>query len=506
MLKGIGAAVGAVGLVGCGTSASRFLRTNDVNLEGKRGREKDMKHPNILFVLTDDLGWMDMGCYWHPVLKTPHLDRLAAEGCLMTNFYGAAPICSPSRAGCLTGRIQARFGMEDIVHPGQLSSKPYHHLPIEQPTFARTLRDAGYFTGHIGKWHLTLPGFDSEPRISDYGFDYYCTSENRRQYIGAGHYQDPTDWLRNGEIVKGKLADWTADLYAEESIRFMEAAGERPFLLNLWVHAPHEPIVTAPEFKGLYAERPEPEQTYFGCVTQLDAALGRIFGYLQEKNLDENTIIIFTSDNGPEFMAGFELPNGEVMSWGANSRGATPFRDRKHDLHEGGLRVPALIRWPGETTPGSISHVPVSLIDLYPTFCAMTGAPEPTLALDGGDLRPALKGQPVNRPHPLYWQFIYAGGPISHRHIGMESPQVALRDGAWKLMCDMDYSDVRLYNLDVDPSERWNFAKGYPDVTARMMTELKRIHSDVNKPYPTERYLNPEITQWMAEKKAAEKP
>ena len=473
---------------GCASVAERFDFSKD-------------KCPNIIFILTDDLGWRDLGCYDHPALRTPNLDRLAEQGCRFTDFYVTAPVCAPSRAGCLTGRIQNRFNMQEVINPGLGDSAApiYHHLPHQEPTYARQLKQAGYHTGHVGKWHLSCLGLAGEPSPAEYGFDYYITLEGS----GTGYYKNPSNWTRNGAVIKGKLADWTADLYIDESIRFIESAGGKPFCLNLWTYAPHTPISTADEFKALYADRTEQEQVYFGAVTQLDHALGRLFKYLEDKGLSENTLIVFTSDNGPELMEGALIPDDRALPWGKiYTRGSTAFRDRKHDIYEGGIRVPAIIKWPGKVEPTTTSHVPVSTLDFFPTFCSIAGVTLPeNIQLDGGDFRPAFEGKQIKRPHSLYWQFNFANGPISHNFWGLSSPHLAVRKNHWKLMCDLDFTNQELYNLDIDPTEQCNLIKCHLEIAQPMLEELKTIYQDVNKPYPEERYLNPNILELVKKKK-----
>jgi arylsulfatase len=447
--------------------------------------------PNILFIFTDDQGYLDLGCYGHPVLKTPNLDRLAGMGCRLTNFYVTSPVCSPSRAGCLTGLIPNRYDMETVIMPGlpPWSAHVYHHLPVEEPTYARQLQQAGYRTGHVGKWHLGHVQEATEPKPDSYGFDYYCIMNGPRS---KSWYKEPHDWIRNGKVIKEKMADWTADLYTDESIRFLETCGDQPFLLNYWTYTPHEPVETADKFKQMYANCTEPEQTYFGAITQQDASLGRLFDYLEKKGLSENTIIIFTSDNGPELMGGVTTADGkESGSWAPNSRGATPFRDRKHDIHEGGIRVPAIIKWPGLTQAGSMSHVPVSTLDFLPTFCLAAGASFPKgVILDGGDFRPALNNRPVERSHALYWQFIFSRSQESQ---GVSSPPLALRQGHWKLMCELDFTKCKLYNLNIDPVEQFDMSNSQPQIVEKMLSQMREIYADVNCDYPRKRYLNREI-------------
>lgn len=458
--------------------------------------------PNFIFIFADDLGWGDLGCYGHPVLRTPNMDRLAAEGCRFTEFYVTSPICAASRAGVLTGRDQNRFGLKHILNSGGAPRviPLYHHLPPEEPTLPGQLQRAGYRTGHIGKFHLSMLGQKGEPWPDQYGFDHYFVAEGG----GSGIYRNPSNWIRNGEMQKGKLAEWTTDLYIEESIRFIEQSEGQPFYLQLWPFTPHEPVDCAERYKEMYSGRTKIEQEYFGCITQLDDALGRLFDYLTRNGLDKNTVLVLSSDNGPENpLFGYEV---------ASSTGG--LRGSKHTIYEGGIRVPGIVRWPGLTRPGTVSNVPVSTLDLFPTFCAAAGVELPeNLLLDGGDFRPAIEGNPVQRPHSLYWQF-----EINRfwQHTGEEyiGPQLAIRKDYWKLLINDIFSredprwhtaeqrrffraskdlPAELYNLDTDPGERWNLAEVYPEIAQDMLQEMEAVYLDVNAPYPREKYLNPEI-------------
>jgi arylsulfatase A-like enzyme len=447
----------------------------------------------VIFILTDDQGWGDLGCFGHKILKTPNLDKLAESGCKMNEFYVSAPICAPSRAGAMTGRIQNRFGMSHILNAD--SFKPmtrdymvhvplYHHVPTDEPMLPRQLQKAGYRTGHIGKWHLSMLNHrdKGEPVPTDYGFDYWFTLEGG----GKGHYKEPTGWIRNGHKVPGKHADWTAELYINDAISFIESCNDQPFYLNLWTFTPHEYHDCPDSYKQMYSGRTAQEQVYMGCITHLDDELGRLFKYLDDNGLSDNTVIVFASDNGPE---------SAVVPWGPNSRGRTPFKGHKHVLHEGGIRVPGIVRWPGITTAGSECNEAVSTLDLLPTLCLAAGAPIPEREdqpLDGGDFRVAFHGETVNRNIPLYWQNEFAP---SHFIIGSgTSKALAMRDGYWKLMSDMSFENFELYNLDIDPAEHWNLYRQHPEIVKNMAGKLKEIFKDVNGPYQKKaKYLNPRI-------------
>jgi arylsulfatase A len=452
-----------------------------------------VEKPNFVFIFTDDQGWGDMGAFGHKILKTPNMDRLASQGCKMNEFYVTAPVCAPSRAGMMTGRIQNRFGMSHILNAD--SFKPmtldymchvplFHHVPAGEPMLSEQLQKAGYATGHIGKWHLSMLNHrdKGEPTPNDYGFDYWFTLEGG----GKGHYKEPAGWIRNGQKVPGRHADWTNELYFNEAINFIEENKSKPFYLNIWSFTPHERHECPQSYKDMYSERTPQEQVYMGSLTHFDHELGRFLDYLEESGLCDNTVIIFASDNGPE---------SAVVPWGPNSRGRTPFKGHKHVLHEGGIRVPGIVKWPGVTEPGSECNVAVSTLDIFPTLCSAAGAQlpdNPDLQLDGGDFRAAIKGEQVKRKQPLYWQCEFAP---AHYIIGSgTSKALAMREGPWKIMSDMSFENFELYNLDFDPAEHWNLVRQHPDILEKMKVKLKKIFDEVNGPYSKNaKYINPNI-------------
>lgn len=426
--------------------------------------------PNFLIILTDDQGWGDLGCFGHTVIQTPNLDRLAAEGCRFTNFYSASPVCAPARAALLTGRLPDRYGLKFLCHNGQYDAPIYHHVPTTEPSLPRHLQQVGYKTCHVGKWHLSIPGLPGEPTPSDYGFDHYLILPPK----GTGIYKEPQNWNRNGEIISGKIADWTPDLCVNETIEFIATNKTNPFFVNLWTFTPHEDIVCEESFADLYKRCTTEEQTYYGALTQFDKALGRLLDYLRAEGLYDKTVILFSSDNGPE---------NPLLPWVRNSAGSTgPFRGSKHVLYEGGIRVPAILRWPHFTAPGTVCHTPMSMLDIFPTFSLVGGASLPnTACLDGVDFRNCLINEPLERARPLYWQ--YDRAPEEHRHRGalFVSHPLALREGNWKLLCDKEFSSPELYNLAFDLGEKWNLAEKYSNILEAMMGQLKNIYHEVQE-------------------------
>ncbi|MCB1236694.1 MAG: sulfatase-like hydrolase/transferase [Verrucomicrobiae bacterium] len=371
---------------------------------------------NFLVVLADDLGYGDLGCYGNTEVRTPHLDRFAAEGVRFTDYYAPAANCSPSRAGLMTGRTPWRIGIHNWIP--MLSPM---HVRESEITVATLLRNAGYATCHTGKWHLNgafnLPG---QPQPSDHGFDHWFSIQNN----ALPNHRNPWNFVRNGVPV-GPLEGYSADLVSAEAIEWLRHGRDpaKPFFQFVCFSEPHEPVATDERFTRQYARFEDPSQrALFGNITQMDAAFGRLMAELDSLGLRDNTLVFFTSDNGPAITA--KHPYGSTG----------PLRDKKGAVWEGGIRVPGILRWPGHTEAGTENTEPVCGVDVLPTLCAVAGIEPPKdRRLDGASWLPLLSGKPIERTTPLYWHFIRAKSDV----------KVAIREGDWKLVARIDQPDLK---------------------------------------------------------------
>ncbi|QDU81433.1 Arylsulfatase [Polystyrenella longa] len=439
-----------------------FIGSPITLIEGAEPKSKQSR-PNIVIMLTDDLGYNDLGCYDHPAIKTPALDQLAAEGTLFTDCYAAAPVCSPSRAGMLSGRTPHRLGVFDWIPDGSPM-----HMKADETTFATILKEQGYQTAHIGKWHcngqFNLP---SQPQPNDHGFDYWFSTQNN----ALPTHHAPVNFVRNGEEV-GQLEGYSSDIIVDDAIDWLRnRQDDQPFCLVVWFHSPHEVIATAPEFVKQYQEHEPLERAeYYGNVAQMDAAAGRLLGELDQQQLRDNSFVMFTSDNGPETLNRYGPRSSR--SYGLPD----PLRGMKLHVYEGGIRVPGIIRWPGHAAAGSVSNEPISGVDVLPTVCALAEIEvNVKKTLDGANILPALAQQPIDRPHPLYWRYDRA----------LSDPKIAIRDGEWKLLVRGDYSEPELYHLTEDVSETQNMASKEPGRLKAMQAQLKTLNEEIAAEAPT---------------------
>jgi arylsulfatase A len=410
----------------------------------------DSPKPNIVVIVADDLGYGDLGCFGHPRIKTPSLDRLAGEGVRFTTFYSGAPICSPSRAALFTGRHPYRVGIRDWI-----SQDSGVYLPRSEVTIARLLKDAGYTTCLSGKWHLNSRFNGTEPTPGDFGFDHWFATQNNAAHI------DPANYVREGKRV-GPLKGADSTIIVDQAIRFISDAGEKPFALFVTFHAPHEQVAAPEQYTALYADLNDPtKRDYYGSISLIDAEVGRLLADLDKRGLRERTLVLFTSDNGPQELLGYPKA---IHSHGSSG----PLRGHKLSMYEGGYRVPAILRWPGRAKAGTESAEPVCFTDLLPTLCAVARTTPPAgRILDGVNVLPILEGKPVDRPRPLYWQFDNAqGGPW----------KCALRRGPWKLLADAERKQFALYNLNDDEAEKHDLAADRPDLVKELRSELDRSY------------------------------
>lgn len=416
------------------------------------------KKPNIIFILADDLGWGDLGCYGQHELKTPNLDKLASQGLRFTNFYVCGSVCSPSRAAFTTGQFPARVKIHDYLRvdptPAQQAAGTAPFLDPKTPTLARALKEAGYATGHFGKWHLgASPG---APSPAEYGYD-TSTTVNSNGPGWTDEQKDPFFRAKSSELI------------VDEAIKFIEGNKDKPFYINVWSLVPHAVLnPTEEQTKPYQRFRPKaPDRgtklVYYSSVGDLDAQIGRLLNKLDELKLTDNTIVLFSSDNGPE-----EIGLTEAAHSGIGSPG--PFRGRKRSLYDGGIRVPFIIRWPGAAPAGTVNDTSVvAAVDLMPTLAKAAGAKLPAGArLDGEDVGEILRGSARQRSTTLFWEYRFPmlGHPMHH------SPQLAVRDGDWKLLMNADGSRIELYDLSKHGVEFDNVADRHPDVAKRLSEKL----------------------------------
>lgn len=411
--------------------------------------------PNIVVLLCDDLGYGDLSCFAHPTIQSPNLDRLATQGMKLTHCYSASPVCSPSRAGLMTGRSPNRLGIRDWI-PANSSV----FLRPGEVTLASLLRRAGYRTCHVGKWHLNSRTDGSETTPGDAGFEHWLYTQNN----AAPNHVNPTNFIRNGKPA-GPLKGASSHLLLEEATRWLDGVGNQPFFLNVWFHESHEPVAATDEFLALYGNETNLDRRhYYGDVSQMDAAVGKLLKYLDDHELRQNTFIYFSSDNGPETLNRYKGANRSYGSPG-------PLRGMKLHITEAGYRVPGIICWPGRVKPGSISAEPVCSLDLLPTACALAGIEPPRdRALDGANILPLFEGKPIQRPHPLYWQYDFA---ISRPW------KVSLRDGPWKLLANASLDEFELYDLNDDTGEKQDLARQHPDRVQAMAAVMKKLHAEI---------------------------
>jgi len=438
--------------------------------------------PNILLIIADDLGYGDLASYGHPVIATPHLDALAASGLRLTEYYAPSALCSPSRAGLLTGRHPYRSGIRSWIPP---ASGVY--LRAEERTLAEVLGDAGYQTALIGKWHLNSDlGNAQEPQPQDQGFEVF---------FGHNAYQIPSNRdpvnLYRGRRPAGPQRGYTADLYVSEALAWLAARdARRPFFLTLSMAEPHTTIANPPAWNARYARftrgeavpipsgLPEPPLSllvprgpgeYYANVSYLDDQLGRLLAWLQDAGLAGETVVAFVSDNGPVTADWFQWHE-------VNAHGSTGgLRGRKHMLYEGGIRVPALLRVPGLTEPGSSRGGAVTGLDLFNTLAALAGAEVPDdRPLDGADLSAWLAGGTLPE-RTLLWS-LQVRGELAH----------AVRRGPWKLLLDGRGEPRELYHLGSDPLELVNRLSAEPAqveaLRGAFARHLRSIHDDPLRP------------------------
>jgi N-acetylgalactosamine-6-sulfatase len=433
------------------------------------------ERPNIVFVFADDWGWGDLGCYGNGKLKTPNLDALASAGALFTQFYVTSGVCSPSRASVLTGRFPARLRIHGHFASHEWNAKRgmVNWLDPEEYTYMRLLRQAGYAVGHFGKWHCGHG--EGAPEPFAYGVDECKVNAGNGPQLGyADVYRWDEPFLRGDEAKRLRPGPRTksSETIVNEAMGFIDRHRDGPFLVNVWLNDTHATLDPDPQMleryehlmpQGVQHKHVGAPAIYCATVTEADRQVGRLLARLDELKLTDNTLVIFSADNGPEDMA---IRNAGHSGFGSPG----PFRGRKRSLYEGGVRTPFIVRWPGRTPAGRVDDDTVlSGVDLLPTFCTAAGVNVPaSTALDGQDMSAALTGRGVQRDKPLLWEwrFSVAGHCIN------KSPMLAIRRDNWKLLTNPDGGRAELFDIPADPMEVKDRADAEPEVVQRLRDEV----------------------------------
>ncbi len=444
----------AAGLLGLGLSPSLF------------SAEKDK--PNIILCMADDLGWADVGFNGSEKIKTPELDKMAAASLKFERFYAAAPVCSPTRGSCLTGRHPYRYGVF-FANTG--------HLRKEEVSLAEAVKTRGYATGHFGKWHLgtLLPDYSGKGRgrnpgknyitPSMAGFDEWFSTEyavatwNPYDPDNAhGRYDVRNLYWHNGRNVKQPLEGDDSRIIMDKALPFIrsQAKARKPFLAVIWFHAPHAPVVAGPGHRAVYSRYSEDEQHYYGCITAMDQQIGRLRKELRQLKIADNTMLWFCSDNGPE---------GRDGKTGRFRGSAGPYSGRKRSLLEGGVRVPGLLEWPAKIKGPRTTDMPCCTSDYFPTVLDVLGLrmknkPEP---VDGISLVDLIHDRMKLRPVPIAFQ---------------SRKQLSLTDNRYKIYSSDRGKTYKLFDLLEDPGEKADLAPEKPRIVAAMRKKLEKWQAD----------------------------
>lgn len=427
---------------------------------------KSADRPNIVILLADDLGYKDIGCYGGPV-KTPALDKLAAGGSKFSDFYSGCAVCSPSRATLLTGRHHIRTGVYSWIFDKTQKS----HLLESEVTIAEVLKEYGYETAHVGKWHLGLPSESPhyKPTPAKHGFDYWFATGNN----AAPSHHNPNNFVRNGETV-GELKGYSCQIVVDEAITWLDnhRRKDAPFFLNVWFHEPHAPIASPKAISELY-EGNDKEKVYSGTIDNTDRAIKKLLEKLEKVAPKEETLIIYASDNG-SYMSDRvgNLRGKKGMNW------------------DGGIRVPGIFYWPGKIAAGKTLANPAGLVDVLPTICSILEIPNPNgKHIDGSSLKSLLTGaESLTRHQPLFW------------HLQKSRPIVAMRDGKYSLVAEPDYElskknmfdekwipaiktggykNFQLFDLEKDPGQQKNIAEQHPELFSKLKKKMMEINSSI---------------------------
>ena len=437
--------------------------------------------PNIVFILADDLGWADLPCYGNTFNEAPNIDRLANEGIQFTNAYAACPVCSPTRASIQSGQYPARVGVIDFItghwRPYEEVIVPKNrtqYLPGEIETLAESLKQAGYATGYFGKWHL---GGSDETVPSAQGYD------NAYVYAGGGYF-NPKFSPQPKKEYEGRLSE----ILTEMSLDFIEENKEEPFFLFLAHYDVHVQLDADKDVINKYLKKERKDQypgnvVYAAMIEHIDQSVGKVMKKLEELNLNENTLVIFYSDNGGligrfdkiPLLAERSLPvyQNNPLKYIASSN--APLRAEKGTVYEGGIREPLIVKWPAKIKPGQTSEAIVTSVDFYPTFLELAGIKKPEQKLDGKSILPELTENRYDPERAIYWHY-----PVYHH----DQPMGAIRKGDWKLVENFVTGASCLYNLKTDISEAFDMSQMYPDKKRELLQQLKKWQNEVGAEFP----------------------
>ncbi|MFL2450974.1 MAG: sulfatase [Verrucomicrobiales bacterium] len=433
-----------------------------------------LSKPNILFILIDDMGWMDLGCQGNKNLHTPNIDALAKSGIRFTDAYAPAPVCSPTRAAIMTGQSPARLQITNhLPHQDRFTPKSskllparmLNHLPLKYVTLAEKLKkDAGYATAFIGKWHL-YTGKNEKYNPLNQGFD---INIGGCSYGGPPTFFDPykIDFLANR-----KKGEYLPDRLADETIAFItkQQSANKPFFVALWNYTVHWPMEAPADLLEKYKNLPVRgyrDYRYAAMIEAMDNAVGKVLNSLDNLNLTDETLVIFSSDNGPFGGVG----------------DASPLRADKGHLYEGGIRVPLIIRWPGKIKPRTLDETPVILTDLYPTILEVSGIDSNVnYPVDGKNLLPLLKERKKLNNRSLFWHY---PNFAFHRDNRLGS---AIREGDYKLLHFYDNDSIELYNLRKDISETNDLSRELPQLALKLKNKLESLLKESGAAMPTNR-------------------
>ncbi|MEM7144858.1 MAG: sulfatase [Verrucomicrobiota bacterium] len=425
--------------------------------------------PNVILFLADDLGWTGLSCFGSDFYETPNLDRLADEGMKFTDAYAACTVCSPTRASIMTGRYPGRLHLTSFI-PGQ--DRPFAKTMIpdwtkgldsEYTTLAEAFKDHGYRTIHVGKWHLNFP--DERPDPTQHGFDF---SEDSPPGTRGFFLSDKT------AQELGRKTNHLTDHFAELAVEQIEKAGDDPFFLYFAFRVPHTPIQGRQDLVEYFENKVDPDAihrnpTYAAMVKSMDLAVGSVLDALDEQGIADNTLVVFTSDNG-----------GLTQRYGVHDEFTEnlPLRRGKGSAYEGGVRVPWIVKWPGVTNAGSACSEPVMTIDLYPTLLDAAGKSVDPADVDGANLIPLLNNPSSTLDRDLFWHF-------PHYHAGGDSPYTAIRSDNWRLIEFHEDHSLELYDLENDIGESTNVAADNPETAAALHKKIKQWRRDVAAQMPT---------------------